>query len=131
MFALNQSIRHILLPFLLLALLAACVPVQAPAESEAPVPDATEPAQEATPQADVTPIPREEPLVRAMAAVSLGRIGASRSLAPLRECYASAVAHDDLGRACGWAIAQMTGEAADPVVARNVRHVDWFLVPIE
>ncbi len=81
--------------------------------------------------ADDVPIPREEPIVRRMAAISLGRIGASDALAQLRQFFDPAADHDELGRACGWAIEQITGEKQQLVTTRIIRHVDWFLVPLD
>jgi HEAT repeat protein len=79
---------------------------------------------------DTTPIPREEPLVRQMAAISLGRLGRDDKLPAIREFFDPNAAHDDVGRACGWAIEHLTGTPPEVNATREVRHVDWFLVPL-
>jgi len=81
--------------------------------------------------ADTTPIPREEPIVRRMAAVSLARMGHRESLTTLREFFDPANANDEIGRACAWAVAQLTGQAATPAGVTTLHHVDWFLVPLD
>jgi HEAT repeat protein len=80
---------------------------------------------------DTTPIPREEPIVRRMAAVSLGRIKAEVALPPLRQFFDPAADHDDVGRASGWGLEQITGLPTDQGGPRTIRHVDWFLVPLD
>jgi HEAT repeat protein len=79
---------------------------------------------------DTTPIPREEPIVRRMAAVSLGRMDHRQSLPTLRQFSESANPDDEIGRACQWAIERVTGESPAPRT-RTVHHIDWFLVPLE
>jgi hypothetical protein len=80
---------------------------------------------------DTTPIPREEPIVRQMAAVALGRIGAQHMVPRIREFYDPAAAHQEVGRACAWALEKLTGHAPPLISTKTVRHVDWFLVPLE
>jgi len=80
--------------------------------------------------ADDAPIPREEPIVRRMAAISLGRIGAPGSLSTIRKFFSADAGPDDVGRACGWAIEQMSGVAPQRISTRTIRHADWFLVPL-
>ncbi|MCC6492718.1 MAG: HEAT repeat domain-containing protein [Pirellulales bacterium] len=80
---------------------------------------------------DTTPIPREEPFVRRMAAVSLGRIKAPIALEELRRYCELGADGDEVSRACGWAIEHITGVPARPPGAKTIRHVDWFLVPLD
>jgi HEAT repeat protein len=80
---------------------------------------------------DVTPIPREEPIVRRMAAVSLGRIDHRTSLPTLREFSDSANPDDEIGRACQWSIERLTGQARASPRSRTVHHIDWFLAPLD
>ncbi|PNY36010.1 hypothetical protein C2E31_14920 [Rhodopirellula baltica] len=66
--------------------------------------------------------------VRQMCATSMGRMKAERSLPALRE-YA---AMDRVGRACFWAIEQITGEPSPPPgKAPMMNYHDWFLKPID
>lgn len=80
--------------------------------------------------ADSTPIPAESKLVRQMAAVSLGRMGRDESLNALRAHFDPAASRIDVGRACGWAIGQITGVEPPRATTQETRHVDWYLVPV-
>jgi HEAT repeat protein len=81
--------------------------------------------------ADATPIPREEPIVRRMAAVSMGRVKATVALPQLRQFFDPATDHDELRRASGWALEQITSLPSEQGGPRTIRHVDWFLVPLD
>jgi hypothetical protein len=82
--------------------------------------------------ADMGPIPPEGLDVKAMSAVSLGRMKSESSLPLLRTWYTNAGKHNtDFGRCCGWAIEQLTGEKvpdADPI---RHRVQNWFIEPLE
>ena len=79
---------------------------------------------------DVNGIPPENTPVRLMAAVALGRMKASEELPTLRKYSArEGVAVDAVGRGCGWAIAQITGQPLPaPAPVRRVE-ANWFLAP--
>lgn len=79
---------------------------------------------------DANSIPAEWYDVRVMSAVSLGRMKAEDSLPSLRHWLAAEGANSYLGRCCGWAIEQMTGEPVpDPVV--SLRQIQgWFVQPL-
>ena len=76
--------------------------------------------------------PPEDPRVRCMSAISLGRMKANGALASLRGYYSDhQPSLDPLNNACGWAIEQLTGEAVPaPKTIQRVRR-DWFLVSDE
>jgi HEAT repeat protein len=76
---------------------------------------------------DNTGIPPENPAVRLMAAVTLGRMMASEELPTLRKFDNSA--GDVVARACGWAVARITGEPAPASTAVRRVCADWFLAP--
>ena len=98
-----------------------------PSEAEEPSPELV--AGLTARVADATPIPAESKLVRQMAAVSLGRMGRQESLDVLRAHFDPAAAHIDVGRACGWAIGQLTGEEPSRQTTQEIRYIDWFLIP--
>jgi HEAT repeat protein len=57
----------------------------------------------------------EEPLVRRMCAISLGRMKAKETLPVLeRFCTAQKATADQVNNACGWAIEQLTGRKMGP-----------------
>jgi len=80
--------------------------------------------------ADTTPIPAEAHLVRQMAAVALGRMGRMETLESIKAHFDPTAAHTDVGRACGWAIGQLTGDEPPRQTTQPMRHVDWFLIPL-
>jgi HEAT repeat protein len=80
--------------------------------------------------ADASSVPAEFPEVRAAAAIALGRIADPESLPVLRHWYAVEGPSSSIGRSCGWAIMQMTGEALPEAVAPTQQVVDWFLQPL-
>lgn len=80
--------------------------------------------------ADVLSIPPESNDIRAMSAVTLGRMKSEASLPALRRWYAADGPSSYVGRCCGWAIEQMTGESI-PDANPATRHLrGWFLEPI-
>src|SRR5207245_4654018 len=54
--------------------------------------------------------PGEDPRVRRMSAITLGRMKAKNSLKSLRRYYSAQPTLDPVPLACGWAIMQNTGE---------------------
>ena len=67
----------------------------------------------------------EYPLVKDMAAISLGRMKAEAVLDTLRTL-------DQAGNPyCRWAVEQITGETLPPCPAVEARQVGWFLEPID
>jgi HEAT repeat protein len=79
---------------------------------------------------DIRSIPPEDMRVRRMSAVGLGRMKVEAALPNLRlYCPEHEASGDSVHDACGWAIAQITGEAMlPPKTVRAVRR-DWFLTP--
>ncbi len=79
---------------------------------------------------DGTSIPPEDLRVRVMSAVTLGRLRAKGSLASLQKYFPEREpSFEPLNNACGWAIAQITGQPMPaPKTIRAVQR-DWFLVP--
>jgi HEAT repeat protein len=69
-------------------------------------------------------------IVRRMCAVSLGRMKAESKLPDLRFTIPQDGSNSYVGRACGWAIEQMTGEVLPPVPEGEVPHMGWFLTPL-
>lgn len=80
--------------------------------------------------ADDSITPAEYRDVRAAAAIALGRINAPDSLALLRTWNQTEGNNSSLGRSCGWAIMQMTGEPL-PDAEASTRHLSgWFSEPL-
>lgn len=79
---------------------------------------------------DATPIPAESALVRRTAAASLVTMNARSTAATLREFYDPDADANDLGRICGWAVEQFTGQELPRRTDREIQHVDWLLLPI-
>jgi HEAT repeat protein len=81
---------------------------------------------------DINTQPPEEPRVRRMAAITLGRLHAQEALPSLRKHFADhEPSLDPVNNACGWAIEQLTGERLPaPKTIRKMQH-DWFLTPFE
>ena len=81
---------------------------------------------------DMSIIPKAEPLeVRAMAAVSLGRMNAQSVLPEMQSLYGYLPPGDLIHKACVWAIEQMTGEDLPPPPERPVIPLTGFLLPLE
>jgi HEAT repeat protein len=73
----------------------------------------------------------EPAAVRAIAAVSIGRMKMKDLLAPLRELHKDESAPVEVGAACAWALEQITGHPA-PLNLKplEVWHRGWFLEPL-
>jgi HEAT repeat protein len=79
---------------------------------------------------DVMTQPPEEPRVRRMCAVTLGRLGAKDALPSLRGGFADrAPSLDPVNNACGWAVERLTGEAVPKPKPIRKMQQDWFLMP--
>jgi hypothetical protein len=81
--------------------------------------------------ADAGSIPPESVPVRAMCAVTLGRMKSESSLPLLREWYKADTHNNYLGRCCGWAIEQITGEKLPEADVLHIKQGNWFLEPLE
>lgn len=80
---------------------------------------------------DHNPIMPEELEIRALSAVSLGRMNSAPSLPALRQEYAIEGPNTYLGRCCGWAIEQLTGESM-PDAEPSIRVIEnWPIRPIQ
>jgi HEAT repeat protein len=74
----------------------------------------------------------EDPRVRRMSAVTLGRIKARQSLKSLRRFYGDKKPTLNMvNNACGWAIEQITGEKVPAPGIMEFTPDRWFLSPIE
>jgi HEAT repeat protein len=81
---------------------------------------------------DVERIPPEDPRVRTMAAVLLGRTAARSALPSLRKhCPTLLSTKDPAANACGWAIARLTGEKLAPPETTRRPERNWFLSPFK
>ncbi len=80
---------------------------------------------------DVASLPREDLRVCRMAAITLGRMNAKRSLPSLRRyCSDQKPSLDPIHNACGWAIERLTGEAMQPPEPiEQVQEERFFLAP--
>jgi len=79
---------------------------------------------------DIGTMPPEDPRVRRMCAISLGRMGAKDALTSLRKyCTDFETTQDPVNNACGWAIERLTGQAMPPPKTIHKAQRDWFLVP--
>lgn len=73
--------------------------------------------------------PLDAPLVRAMSAMSLGRMRSRAALPDLQNAYNSQ--HDEIGAAAArWAIGQITGTLPPQTEPTPVFLTDWFLEPM-
>ena len=63
---------------------------------------------------DVASTPPENPRVRQMSAVTLGRLKYEPALPSLRKYYELEGSNSEVGYACGWAVEQITGEKVAP-----------------
>ncbi len=81
--------------------------------------------------ADAGSEPPEEPEVRAASAIALGRIAAANTLEPLRDWYRRETVQSRVGRSCGWAIAEMTGEPMDEYRPQEPELRNWPLRPTQ
>lgn len=74
--------------------------------------------------------PPEDPRVRQMAAIALGRMKAKTALPSLREHFSDrALSRNTINNACGWAIEQITGEKLPPATTIFRTERAWFLTP--
>lgn len=81
--------------------------------------------------ADINPLDPEEPEVRQMSAVSIGRMKSSEQLGVLRKFLKMETVDGGVGYACGWAIEQITGEPM-PKPSKSVgERLGWFLEPLD
>jgi hypothetical protein len=80
---------------------------------------------------DTTSTPPEDPLVRQMSAVGLGRMGIRDALPVLRRYADSEPPNSKLGASCRWAVESLTGEKLPPREADLQTHTGWFLEPLE
>jgi HEAT repeat protein len=79
---------------------------------------------------DTMSLPPEEPRVRWMSAVALGRWKAKTTVPSLRKYYPNRKPSADfVNNACGWAIWQITGEVVPPADLVHTTAHDWFLIP--
>ena len=81
--------------------------------------------------ADFYSLDPEDPDVRRMSAVSLGRMNSRQSLDVLRQFCELETVNLPVGYACGWAIELITGEPMDKPTAREVSSLGWFLDPLD
>lgn len=74
----------------------------------------------------------DDPRVRRMAAVALGRMKAAQSLPALRtHSEGTAPTLDPVAHACRWSVSQLTGDPVPPLGTVEVPLRDWFLAPVE
>ncbi len=81
--------------------------------------------------ADDNPDDPEDDLVRAMSAVSLGRMKAEASLPTLRAYGGRKAIYGPIEFACCWAIQQITGQPMPKLGTHVISPMDWFLTPID
>lgn len=81
--------------------------------------------------ADVNSLMPEDPDVRRVSAVSLGRIKAKDAVATLRKFYKFDTPQSLVGLACRWAIHNITGETLPGAKRETHKHGNWFLEPLE
>jgi HEAT repeat protein len=75
---------------------------------------------------------RDDPRVRRMAAISLARLKANKSLAVLREfSYGTAPDTDIVVNASRWAVGHLTGEPVPPAGIVEALQRNWFLIPLK
>jgi HEAT repeat protein len=79
--------------------------------------------------ADVS-IPSEMMTVRAMSAVSIGRMKAVSQVSALHRFYAPSVAADELSLRIRWALMELTGEFIPEQGPPTIGKGGWFLEPI-
>jgi HEAT repeat protein len=73
----------------------------------------------------------DDPRVRRMSAIALGRMKAKQSLPALREFSGGEYPSADLiSHACRWSISRLTGEPLRPQAVIEVPQQDWFLIPV-
>jgi HEAT repeat protein len=73
----------------------------------------------------------DDPRVRRMSAIALGRMKATQSLQALRErTGADLPSVDFVTHACRWSVNQITGEPLRPPGVVEAPQQDWFLIPL-
>jgi hypothetical protein len=80
--------------------------------------------------ADVMAIPLEIMPVRAMSAVSIGRMKAVSQVSALRRFYGPPVVADELSLRIRWALMELTGEFIPEPGPLTIGQRGWFLEPI-
>jgi HEAT repeat protein len=79
---------------------------------------------------DIGTQPPEDPRVRRMCAITLGRTAAKDALDDLRRyCAEFETNQNPVNNACGWAIERLTGQTMPPPKTIRKGQRDWFLVP--
>jgi HEAT repeat protein len=101
--------------------LGLCHAADAPAELCATLRQRLDDANEKAPEA---------PLVRRMAAVSLGRMKDPQSVSSLRPLTTGPDAYTELGRSCRWALQEITSEKLAALEPLKRAKTDWFLTPL-
>lgn len=79
---------------------------------------------------DTYPKHPEHPLVRRMSAITLARMHDLNSVDMMRPLCEPPKAYTELGRACRWAMHEITGEVLSELPAIPRTKSDWFLVPL-
>jgi HEAT repeat protein len=72
----------------------------------------------------------DDPRLRRMAAIALGRMKATQSLEALKTHGGDSPTTDLVAHACRWAISQITGEPIPKPGNVQVLQTDWFLLPL-
>ena len=73
----------------------------------------------------------EDPRVRRMSAIALGRMKAEAGLSAIRQFIAEPrPSFDPINNACLWAVEQITGEKVPPAGTVNAPQSGWFLQPV-
>jgi HEAT repeat protein len=80
---------------------------------------------------DINSMTPEEPQVRTMAAISLGRMNATTTVGSLRSMQGIDRLGSSVGHACTWAIFKLTGEPIPELRPQVFWEEDWFLMPIK
>jgi len=80
---------------------------------------------------DVSPMDPEDPTVRTMSAISLGRMKAESQLPTLRKFMEMESVSTDVGFGCAWAIHEIAGEAIPQAEPFRSSWLGWFLEPID
>ncbi len=78
---------------------------------------------------DIDSMIAEEPQVRTMAAIALGRMNATATVESLRAMLTNDGRRTTVGHACAWAIHQLTDEPIPELQPRLFWEEDWFLMP--
>lgn len=81
--------------------------------------------------ADVMGVLPEAPEVRAMSAITLGRMKAREALPVLRKFSGGPKVAEPTQYACGWAIHRITGEPAPVFITPILKRRGWFLERLE